>query len=218
MITTVIFDLDGLLIDSEPIAYRVDCDLLREYEHTLSVEEYARDYSGRTGVANMRRLIERYSLPITLDAGCAFVTKRQWEYMKEGVPLKKGARDLLAYLREMGYVVGLASSSTRERAERILSAHGLWDLFDARVFGEEVKRSKPFPDAYLTACAKAGQKPENCLVLEDSEAGILSGRDAGMTVICVPDMKEPSAEYRGMAARVLGSLSEVVGYLEESQK
>lgn len=218
MITTVIFDLDGLLIDSEPIAYRVDCDLLREYGHTLSVEEYARDYSGRTGVANMIRMIERYSLPITVESGRAFVTKRQREYMKEGIPLKKGARELLTYLRENGYVVGLASSSARERAERILTAHGLWDFFDARVFGEDVKRSKPFPDAYLTACAKAGQAPENCLVLEDSEAGILSGRDAGMTVICVPDMKEPSAEYRKMAARVLGSLSEVVEYLEESRK
>ena len=81
-----------------------------------------------------------------------------------------------------------------------------------------MKRSKPFPDAYVAACAKAGQAPENCLVLEDSEAGILSGRDAGMTVICVPDMKEPSAEYRAMAARVLDSLSEVVEYLEESRK
>lgn len=187
MITTVIFDLDGLLIDSEPIAYRVDCDLLREYGHTLSLEEYARDYSGRTGVANMIRMVERYSLPITVEYGRAFVAQRQREYMKEGIPLKKGAREL-------------------------------WDFFDARVFGEDVKRSKPFPDAYLTACAKAGQAPENCLVLEDSEAGILSGRDAGMTVICVPDMKEPSAEYRKMAARVLGSLSEVVEYLEESRK
>ena len=82
MITTVIFDLDGLLIDSEPIAYRVDCDLLREYGHTLSLEEYARDYSGRTGVANMIRMIERYSLPITVEYGRAFVTQRQREYMK----------------------------------------------------------------------------------------------------------------------------------------
>ena len=218
MITTVIFDLDGLLIDSGPIAYRVDCDLLREYGHTLSLEEYARDYSGRTGVANMIRMIERYSLPITVESGRAFVTTRQREYMKNGVPLKTGARELLTYLRENGYVVCLASSSARERGERILKARGLWDFFDARVFGEDVKRSKPFPDAYLTACAKAGQTPENCLVLEDSEAGILSGRDAGMTVICVPDMKEPSAEYRAMAARVLGSLSEVVEYLEESRK
>ena len=100
MKNTVIFDLDGLLIDSEIISFRLYEELTGKYGRSMTLEEYATDYSGKTGITNMKLLLEKYQLPITFDAGMAFVDEREKEYLKEGVALKPGARELLAYLKE----------------------------------------------------------------------------------------------------------------------
>ena len=81
------------------------------------------------------------------------------------------------------------------------------------VVGPEVKRGKPFADVFLQAAEKLNEKPENCLVLEDSEAGIQAAYAAEIPVICIPDMKRPGKEYAEMTTDILGSLTEVIGYL-----
>ena len=216
MVNTVIFDLDGLLIDSEIIMHRIYRELLEKYGHTLAAEEYARSYSGKPGRANMENIVDGYNLPITLEEGLCFVAEKQRDYFAAGVPLKPGAAELLALLKERGYKILLASSSTRDRAEGVLRQNGILHCFDHMAFGPEVGRGKPFPDIFLKACEKAGEPPENCLVLEDSEAGIAAAHSAGIRVICVPDMKPPAEEYRKMAAAVLPSLSEVRELLTSS--
>lgn len=215
MKTTVIFDLDGLLIDSEIIAYQVYCDLTGKYGHSFAVEEYTRDYSGKTEVANLKRIISTYQLPISMEDGLVFVENQEKFYLEKGVALKPGAEELLKYLRKNGYKIVLATSSTRERAEGILIQNRILDYFDHMVFCTEVSHGKPAPDIFLKACEKAGETAANCLVLEDSEAGIQAGYSAGIDVICVPDMKKPGEEFRNMAADILPSLTEVAGWLEE---
>lgn len=218
MINTVIFDLDGLLVDSEIIMYRIYRELVEKYGHTIGAEEYACTYSGKRGSANMENIIRRYKLPLTLEEGLSFVAEKENEYFKKGISLKKGAAELLEFLKEKGCKIMLASSSRRERAEGILRQTGILHYFDGMVFGAEVKRGKPFPDIFLKACEKAGEAPENCLVLEDSEAGVAAAYAAGVKVICVPDMKRPAEEYRAMAAAVAGSLIEVLLFLCEQKK
>lgn len=215
MKNTIIFDLDGLLIDSETISYRIYRDLTGNYHKDISMEEYIHDYSGKTEIRNMQTLIGTYGLPISLEDGLAFAKKREKEYFREGVALKQGARELLSYLKRRRYTIILASSSTKERAVGVLGQNGIGAFFDHMVFGEDVERGKPYPDIFKKACEYAKEPPENCLVLEDSEAGIQAAYAAGIDVICIPDMKEPGEEFRRMEAAELPSLADVISWLEK---
>lgn len=214
MKNTVIFDLDGLLINTEIISYQLYRDLTGMYDKPFSMEAYIHDYSGKTETDNMKRMIETCGLPISIEEGLAFVAAREKEYFEQGVDLKPGARELLSYLQKKQYQILLASSSTKQRAEGVLRQNGIHEYFDHMVFGAEVKRGKPFPDIFEKACEYAKQPPENCLVLEDSEAGIQAAYAAGIDVICIPDMKTPGAEFCKMAAARLSSLADVIPWLE----
>lgn len=209
----VIFDLDGLLIDSEAVSHQLYDELLHKYgKGGMTVAEYARDYSGKTGLSNMTNVIARYGLPITVEQGLTWEVAREKELLLD-VPLKPGAADLLAWLKTEGVAVVLATSSTRERAVGILTRLGVAQYFDDMVFGTEIERGKPWPDIFLKAAEKAHAAPADCLVLEDSEAGIQAAHTAGIDVICVPDMKTPAESYQQMTAAMLKSLAEVKGWL-----
>lgn len=211
--TTIIFDLDGLLIDSEIISYQIDNDLLKKYGHAFTVEEYATNYSGKTGLKNMQNMIQTYQLPITVEEGLDFFAKEEKEYFQKGVQLKKGARELLSYLKDNQYNIVMASSSKRERALGVLKQNGIADYFSEMVFGTEIEHGKPAPDIFLIACEKAGATPDQCLVLEDSEAGIQAAHAAKMDVICIPDMKKPAEEIAKMATEIFTSLEGVISWL-----
>ena len=218
MKNTVIFDLDGLLIDSEIISWQLYQELTAKYNASMSLEEYVRNYSGKTGLTNMKLLLENYKLPITLEEGIAFVDEREKEYLKKGVALKAGAKELLSYLKENHYKILLASSSTEERALGILEKNGICEYFDNFVFGVNVKRGKPYPDIFLKACEDANEPKKNCLVLEDSEAGIQAAHAAGIDVICIPDMKEPAEPFQKMTTAQLMSLRDVIIWLKTIDK
>ena len=212
----VIFDLDGLLIDSEIISYRLYCDFLGKYGYSISLEEYARTLSGKTAVENMKNVVKDYQLPFSAEEGLDIVLKMDRDYLKKGVDLKPGARQLLQYLKEHHIKILLASSSLKDRAMDILEQNGIAHFFDHMVFGPEIERGKPYPDIFLKALEKSGEAPENCLVLEDSEAGIQAAHSAGIDVICIPDMKVPADEFKRMAVCELPSLSDVISWLESS--
>ena len=141
------------------------------------------------------------------------VYKIENRFIAQGVDLKYGAKELLSYLKDNNFKIAIASSSTRDRALTILKQHNIVEYFDDFVFGNEVEKGKPNPDIFLKACDKLSEKPEKCLVLEDSEAGIQSAYSANIPVICIPDMKVPNDSYLNMTKEVLSSLEEVISYL-----
>ena len=212
MLRSAIYDLDGLLIDSETVAYHVDRDILRYYGHDFTLAHYAEKYSGRTILRNITDFVEEYALPITVEEGLTWEAAREKELLQD-VQLKPGAAALLSWLKTEGVAVVLATSSVRERAVEVLTRLGVVQYFDDMVFGTEIERGKPWPDIFLKAAEKAHAAPADCLVLEDSEAGIQAAHAAGIDVLCVPDMKMPAESYQQMTAAMLKSLDEVKGWL-----
>ncbi len=206
----VIFDLDGLLIDSEVVSFQIYNDLLSTYGHSFTIKEYSQNYSGKTGLENMETLIRIYKLPISIKDGEDFYAARENEYIKKGICLKSGARNLLDFLYNNQFKIILASSSTKERAITILEQNKISGYFDEMVFAGEVANGKPSPDIFLKACAKSHEPAGKCIVLEDSEAGIQAAFSAGIDVVCIPDMKFPETRFQDMALMTLDSLYDVI--------
>ena len=146
MINAVIFDLDGLLIDSEIISYKIYKEILYPFGYDFTIEEYAQNFSGKTEVKNVTNLIDTYNLPWTIDEGLDTVLKIENKLLEQGVDLKSGAKELLRYLKDKGFKIAIASSSTKDRALNILKQHNLIEYFDEFVFGNEVEKGKPNPD------------------------------------------------------------------------
>ncbi len=213
MINTVIFDLDGLLVDSEGTWYQVFKDMLKDYGQELTLEEYVNRYSGKTVTDNISRMIRELDLQMEPEEGVERAISSEARHVEQGIELKEGVRELLQYLRENNYKIVLGTSSTRDRAMKILAYNQIDHYFDETVVGYEVERSKPFPDVFLAAAGKVGENPENCLVLEDSEAGIQAAYAANIPVICIPDLKRPRKDYEEKTAAVLPSLFCVIDYL-----
>ena len=206
----VLFDLDGLLINSEIVWYQLYQDLLGPYGKGFTLDEYTGEYCGRTAKKNLTDIVNRFELPMTPDEAIEFCRTDELKYLERGIPLKDGALELIQTLRAKGTKVILATSSIRGRAVGILEKDKVFHLFDDGVYGPEVPHSKPAPDVFLIGCQKAGVAPEDALVLEDSEAGILAANAAGIPVICIPDLKQPSDKVKKGCAAVLPSLRDVI--------
>lgn len=218
MVKAVIFDLDGLLVNTEVTWHQVFRDVLASYGHDMSLEEYVQNYSGKTIVDNLTRVIETYHLPIDLETGVQMAISGEEACLRNGVDLKAGAKELLQYLKENQYKIILGTSSKRERARLLLESHQIEHYFDDIVCGYDVKRGKPYPDTFLLASEKANTAPENCLVLEDSEAGIQAAYAANIPVICIPDLKQPGEKFLNMTTAVLPSLLDVIDFLKKDKK
>jgi HAD superfamily hydrolase (TIGR01509 family) len=180
-IEALIFDLDGVLVDSEPVHYAASLRLVAP--HHIEPEEYARF----TGVAirpYFEWITSRFDLGLTIDEGVERYTRLVTEELERTAlqPLD-GARELIAAAREADLVVGLASQSVSEWVEGTLRSAHLGSLFDARATGEEVERGKPAPDLFLLVAERLGVKPEACAAIEDSPAGVQSAAAAEMLVV-----------------------------------
>ena len=210
----VIFDLDGLLADTEIISLKVYQELLKDFGIPFTEETYSREYSGHREEENVQRFLDTYDLPWNFDQTLEKVYELEAQILAKGVNLKKGAKNLLTYLQKEGIPIALATSSVESRARMILDSNGILSLFDHLVFAKDVKRSKPYPDIFLKACRDLNVLPENCLVLEDSEAGIEAAYRAGIPIICIPDLKIPAQSFLNKTEQVFQDLDAVRDYLE----
>jgi len=207
----VIFDMDGLLLDSEPL-YRVTWQTAAaDLDFPIDDVLYER-FVGRGNVEAEKILREHFGDGFPLAEFHARWSRDFEERLAASpLPPKPGAAELLDFLDARRTPKALATSSPRELA--LLCLGNLHSRFVAVAFGDEVEHSKPAPDLFLLASQRLGIAPADCLVLEDSEAGVRAAHAARMDVIMVPDLVPPSGEIGSMATRVCGSLKEVVAIL-----
>lgn len=192
----VFFDMDGVIINSEPIHYKVNQKIYSDYGLNIDWQEYT-DFVGLSNTDMWTILKNRYNLNVSV----AVLKERQLEenllyletHEEEPIP---GVLNLLEEFTSRGKALGLVSSSPRVYIYKVLDKFSIRDYFRTVVSGEEMERGKPEPDIYLSAASNLGVKPENCLVIEDSENGVRSAVSAGMK--CVGLSRE-NEFYRGQS-------------------
>lgn len=213
MIKAVIFDMDGLLIDSE----RVTFEEFQKMGRTRGFEMTEEFYCTLLGIClaeSKKMLKDKYGEKMfdVHDVHDNMVAR----YEKYGVPVKKGARELLTMLKKDGIKCAVASSSDKDWVQKMMDFTGLGGYFEYFVCGNEVKKAKPAPEIFLTACEKLGVEPKDALVLEDAKSGIEAANNAKIPVICVPDMVTPDEEHAKMTYKIMDSLLSVKTFLEEN--
>lgn len=210
----VIFDMDGLMIDSERVTYNEYVKKLEQLGRYDFTEELYRNCLGKNKQGICQVFIDHYGEDFPMTEVWNDVHVWIDESLRQYVPKKKGLVELLEYLKANNYKTIVATSSGRTRVDEILKNADLTKYFDDTICGDEVTHGKPHPEIFLTACQKLDVKPDEALVLEDSEAGILAAHDGHIDVICVPDMKYPEPQFVEKVTKIVDSLDEVIDYLK----
>jgi HAD superfamily hydrolase (TIGR01509 family) len=191
-IEAVVFDLDGVLVDSEHVWDAARKELAAERGRPWP-EQASRDMMGMSSLEWSRYMHEVVGLPEPPEQISAKVVRRLEEIYRRELPLIDGAVEAVERLAER-WPLGLASSSNRELIDLVLELSGLARCFLATVSSEEVPRGKPAPDVYLEAARRLGVSPASCVAIEDSENGIRSAKAAGMRVLAIPNPRYPPAK------------------------
>lgn len=222
----IVFDMDGVIFDSERATLSCWVDVGLEYgisgaaaaeKGVPGVEDTYMKLIGVTKEASRQIMLDTYGQDFDYDEYEAWTIELYRERFSGGrLPMKAGVNELLEWLRDGGWQIGLASSTRREFVVAQLRDAGLLDFFKVVVTGDMIARSKPEPDIYLRACELLGAEPGDAFAIEDSYNGIRSAYAAGMKPLMVPDILGPDDEMRSKAVRIMESLHEVREYLAAS--
>lgn len=214
MVRAVIFDMDGLLLDTEKLLVKFWCEAAKESGFDMT----------REIALNIRSMHRSFAIPYLKDAlGEDFdypkIRSRRMELMNEhikkhGIELKAGAKALLTYLNSNKIPAAVATATDYERAENYLKMTGIFDYFDKIICATMVKRGKPMPDIYLYAAEQLDLDPSECVALEDSPNGVKSAASAGIRTIMVPDLTEPDEELSRIIAAKADSLEDVIDIIK----
>jgi HAD superfamily hydrolase (TIGR01509 family) len=202
----VIFDMDGVIVDSEPRHERAVLEVIEEIGHGRDHGLRVADYVGRSDQDVWRDFIARHRPRQTLDELLALKRVRTLEILLREQPVFDGVVELIQQLAERCQL-GLASGSERAVVETVLDFRHLRSFFAAVVSGSEVERGKPAPDIFLEAADRLRVRPADCWVIEDSKPGIAAARSAGMRVIAIANT-HPAGEL-GEATRVVRTYGEI---------
>lgn len=214
MIKAIIFDMDGLMIDSERVTFECYQERLKDMNLTMD-EEFYKTLLGKPIKGIYQRFYDVYGNDFPIQNVIQDVHQLMAErFETEGVPVKKGLIELLHYLKDNNYKTIVATSSNRDRVDKILAQAKITEFFDDSICGDEVTKGKPNPEVFLKSCQKLGVNVDEVIVLEDSEAGIQASYDANFKVICIPDMKYPEKQYEEKTFKILKDLTEVTAYLK----
>ncbi len=207
-VAAVVFDIDGVLIDSEQAWADAREELAREAGGRWKPGTQER-MMGMSSLEWSRFMHDEVGVPMEPAEISTAVVERLERRYRERLPLLPGAREAVERLAER-WPVAVASSSNRPLIDLVLDLSGLAEFFRVAVSSEEVPHGKPAPDVYLEAARRLGADPEACAAIEDSTNGILAAANAGLTVIAIPRPDYPPAgEAIGRAAKVLDSLGEL---------
>ena len=213
----VIFDMDGVIFDSERLVLKGWKEIAAKYD-IEGIEEVLPKCLGVNAQATREIFWEYYGQEFPYDeykkeASALFHSR----YGNGRLPLKPGVRELLSYLKEEGYLVGLASSTRQAIVEQEITDAGLLPYFDDLVCGDMLKKSKPEPDIYLKACKNLNVNPRMAIAVEDSYNGIRSAKRAGMVPVMVPDMVQPDEEMKTLAHVICQDLFAVKEWISKNE-
>lgn len=209
-----IFDMDGLLIDSERVLLRVWTEVATEFGVVLAEADFVRMVGLGAAESNaILRDVLGSEARVRELRSAASERIRAEDTHAPAFPLRPGARELVAALHAAGIPLAVASSTRISEVQRRLERVALRDAFRAIAGGDEVERSKPDPGVFLLAAQRIGIDPRHCLAFEDSPHGLHAAHAAGMRVILVPDLVAASPEHRHRAHAVLDSLHQAQEHL-----
>jgi HAD superfamily hydrolase (TIGR01509 family) len=207
-----IFDLDGVIINSEPIHDLVDIDVATAFEIQLDHQRLQK-YVGMRSREVWESIIKEDQLILTSDELLAVADVKKEKYIAENElqPIN-GIKELLIELKEKDYRIALASSSPKRFIEAVLNKFEIHSYFEYKVSGDEVKLGKPDPEIYLLAAQRLNVDPKNCIVLEDSKNGVAAGNDAGMKTIGFANPGSGNQDL-SKANHIVHSIDEVLSIL-----
>lgn len=214
MLQAVIFDLDGLMVDTEPLHYKAYANVLGDLGVSYSVEDNAQ-YLGMQDSDQSKDMIQRYGLSVAVEE----LVRRKAEVYKGllgEIKPRPGLSEVLHYLQGEGYRKAIASGSALVEIQTIAKALKVEPFFDGYFSSEQVEHGKPAPDLFLYAAENINTPPSNCLVLEDTPKGIEAAVRAGMSCYAIPSNETKGMDFQ-KATRVMESLSDVPKYLREDR-
>lgn len=211
----VIFDMDGVIFDSERLV--LECwKEIAQREGMEHMEEVFRKCIGTNTKKTKEILLQHYGQEFAYDAFRKEASNLFHSRYDNGrLPMKVGIKELLLYLKEQGFHIGLASSTRYEVVQKELQDAGILSYFQSLTCGDMVKQSKPEPEIFLKACESLSVDAKEAIAIEDSFNGIRSAYRAGMFPIMVPDMITPNEEMKQLAGKILNNLIEVKEWIEQ---
>ena len=208
----IVFDMDGLLLDTERIALATFEEACRA--HGLDVERTVYERCIGTSVQGTRDILgSALGYDVYDRLSREWFSRYEARVLTQAVDVKDGGIEILELTRSLGVPIALATSTATELARTKLRLAGLLDFFAAIVGGDVVANPKPHPEPYLTAARALGFAPNQCWAIEDSDNGVRAAHAAGLFVFQVPDLVQPAAEVRGIGHPVVDSLREVARLL-----
>lgn len=214
MIKGILFDMDGVLLDTERIYIEADRAAAamqgKDYSHELYLL-----LAGANDLVVRQKIEERFGPGFSYAAFRAASNRRVEEIISAGgLKTKPGLRRLLKWLKARGMKAAVATSNNEAEARRLLGLAGIYEAFDAVISGDMIGPSKPAPDIFLAAAAALGLPPGQCVAVEDSHHGLRSAHAAGCVTVMVPDGLPPTEEIRALCAAVLPSLARLPAFIE----
>ena len=209
----LVFDMDGVIFDTERVYLNTWTKVFHEHGYELSKDVYISVMG--TGRENVKKVFsETFGHELSIEEMYKEKDEQLLNIVRNGqVPLKLGARELLTDARKNGYKIALATSARRKRLDIQLKTKNIEGYFDVIVCGDDVSKGKPDPEIFLKACYKLDLKPENCIVIEDSPAGIKGAYNGKFIVFHVEDLKKADAEILRYCHKSFKSLLEIKEYL-----
>ncbi len=212
MILGAVFDMDGLMFDTETLVYRAWQKVMDDHNYNYNFEIYKQTVGRRT--VDVKKMYEEmyddnFDYALMREEANVYFRKAINDF---GVPFKKGLINILEHLKQKGIKIALATSTSSQTAMWLIEDANLKKYFDKYVCGNMVTNGKPHPEVFLTAAKELQLSPEDCIALEDSLNGIKSAYNAGMKPIMIPDMLEPTEEIKPMLYALCEDLDEAIQY------
>lgn len=204
--SAVLFDLDGVIVDSEKYYAKFHMEAAKELGVELTFEDALHMRSLSTPL-RIEYFKGKYGESYPYDDMIAIERNMFNDHVeRNGLELKPHVKDILDYSKKKGMTTAIATSSAKESMEKKVSLLGIGDRFDRIVSASMVKNGKPAPDVYLYVCRELGLEPSECIAVEDSPNGLRSAYDAGCNPVFIPDLSQPDDEVKRMAYRIFPSL------------